>query len=79
MTYLTEREWAEEFSKKLNSLMLVHGYTQHRLASETGISQSAISRYLSGEQFPTVKSIVALSYVFLCRTDELIDFGAPIV
>lgn len=78
MAYLSEKEWAMKFAKKLASLMESNGHSQNSLAKASGISQSTISNYLSGKQMPTAKAIVAMSYVFYCRTDDLIDFGEPI-
>ena len=72
---MSEVEWLEIFSGNLKSLMEGWGYTQSELADETGLSASAINRYLKGTMMPTAKSIVKLASAFECSTDDLIDFG----
>lgn len=72
---MTEKEWREDFGRNLASLMFEAGLTQNDLAEMTGVTQSDISRYISGDQIPNAITIVNLSYALSCDYDDLIDFG----
>ena len=74
----TELEWLEIFSGNLRTLMEEWGGSQRDLADDTGLAESTISRYLKGQQMPTVRAIINMSYVFGIDPTELIDFGAKI-
>lgn len=45
--------------------------TAYKLAKETGISESAISRWKSGEQSPSISSLVKVAHYFQCGLSEL--------
>ena len=47
------------------------GVTAYRLSKETGISESVISRWKSGEQSPSISSLVKVSHFFQCGLSEL--------
>lgn len=45
------------------------------LAESVGVTEAAMSRYLSCKRTPRIDVIVSLASVFACTTDELIMFG----
>lgn len=47
------------------------GITAYRLSKETGISESVISRWRSGEQSPSVSNLVKVAHYFKCGLSEL--------
>lgn len=75
MGKLSEQEWLSIFSDNLRELLYARNMTQIQLSEQTGISQAAISRYLSKERMPSVKAIVNIAYALHCNFRDLIDFG----
>lgn len=71
---MTESEWAKAFANKLKLLLKEWGMTQKELAEETGLSESRISRCLSGEYIPTIKTVINIGHALDCDTEDLIDF-----
>nr|DAX45810.1 MAG TPA: Helix-turn-helix XRE-family like protein [Caudoviricetes sp.] len=51
--------------------MDIQGVSAYKLSKETGISESVISRWRSGEQSPSVSSLVKVSHYFQCGLSEL--------
>lgn len=49
---MTEKEWREQFSRKLYELLNEHNMSQRELSRATGISNASVSRYLSGFRTP---------------------------
>jgi transcriptional regulator with XRE-family HTH domain len=47
------------------------GVTAYKLSKETGISESVISRWKSGEQSPSISSLVKVAHFFNCGLSEL--------
>lgn len=47
------------------------GVTAYKLSKETGISESVISRWKSGEQSPSISSLVKVAHYFQCGLSEL--------
>ena len=72
---MSEMEWISIFGDNLIDIMDEKGYTQERLANETGLTQSTISKYINKKQMPSIKAVVNLAYALDCTTDELIEFG----
>lgn len=75
---MSEMEWMNIFRDNLIDIMNEKGYTQARLANETGLTQATISKYINNKQMPSIKAIVNLAYALDCTTDELIEFGDTI-
>ncbi len=75
---MTEREWLDIFSNNLATLLDENYMTQNDLSIASGISKGTISKYVNGLQIPTVKALLAISYVFNESIDDLIDFGEVI-
>lgn len=73
-----EQEWLDIFADNLRDIMKEQGYNQEQLADATGLSQAAISRYLSKKQLPNLRAIINMSYELGIDVDEFIDFGERI-
>lgn len=58
-------------TKNIFKLMDKKGITAYRLSKETGISESVISRWRSGEQSPSVSNLVKVAHYFKCGLSEL--------
>ena len=58
-------------TKNIFQLMDTKGVSAYKLAKETGISESVISRWRSGEQSPSVSSLVKVAHYFQCGLSEL--------
>ena len=75
MKTITELEWRRLFSERVRHYMQLYDINQKELAESIGVTEAAISRYLSYERTPRIDVIVSLASVFACTTDELIMFG----
>ncbi len=75
---MTEFRWLYEFSENLQRVMHDAGFTQKRLAIETGLSEAAISNYINGTKIPKATTLINLAYALECSVDDLIDFGSQI-
>lgn len=58
-------------TKNIFQLMDTKGVSAYKLSKETGISESVISRWRSGEQSPSVSSLVKIAHYFQCGLSEL--------
>ncbi|MDU2971048.1 MAG: helix-turn-helix transcriptional regulator [Veillonella sp.] len=58
-------------TKNIFKMMDIQGVSAYKLSKETGISESVISRWRSGEQSPSVSSLVKVSHYFQCGLSEL--------
>ena len=70
-----EAEWMDIFADNLRDIMMEWGDDQTSLAEAAGITQAALSQYLSKKRMPNLRSIINLSYALDMTIDELIDFG----
>ena len=61
-----------KISKNLKMLMKGQDLKQQELAEEIGISQSAISSWLSGKKEPSIESLWKLADYFDVSIDELV-------
>ena len=75
---MTETEWTEEFSERFKEMIDESWMTRSELATESGVSEAAISYYANGTRTPGVKAIINLAYALDCDVRDLIDFGEPI-
>lgn len=62
----------ECFKKRVKELMLRDGISQKELASLSGISESSISRYLSGDLKPRMDILTNIAKVFNVSTSYLV-------
>lgn len=58
-------------TKNIFKLMDSKGVTAYKLSKSTGISESVISRWKSGEQSPSISSLVKVANFFDCGLSEL--------
>lgn len=58
-------------TKNIFQLMDTKGVSAYKLSKETGLSESVISRWRSGEQSPSVSSLVKVAHYFQCGLSEL--------
>ena len=72
---MSETEWLDIFAGNLEDLMKEWSDSQISLAASAGLTQAAISQYLSRKRMPNLRSIINLSYALDMTVDELIDFG----
>ena len=63
-------------TKNIFQLMDTKGVSAYKLSKETGISESVISRWRSGEQSPSVSSLVKVAHYFECGLSELMKGNA---
>lgn len=75
---MKETDLVKEFSWNLRDFMEERDYSQGRLAYRSRISQSMISRYLSGSQMPSIKSVINLSIALNCNFEDLVPLDEMI-
>ena len=63
------------FGKRFYELRKEHNYTQHKLAKLLNISRSTISKYESGDLFPTTHTLIKIARVFKVSVDYLIGLS----
>jgi transcriptional regulator with XRE-family HTH domain len=62
----------KQFSINLKVMMVKSGVSRKELAKNTGISMSTISKYRTGERFPTWVSLMKLKNALGCDVAELV-------
>ena len=75
---MSENQWLHMFGDNLKCLLYEANMTQRELAKELEITESAVSRYISGERMPSIFTIINISYILDCDVSEMVDFGSPI-
>jgi transcriptional regulator with XRE-family HTH domain len=68
----------KSFAKKLRQGLDHNKKNQSQLATEMGVSQAQVSRWLSGENKPRAADFPKLAGILGCRVDYLIDDASPI-
>lgn len=63
----------KKVTRNIIRLMNSHGITAYKLSKETGISESVISRWKSGEQSPSLSSLVKVAHFFNCGLSDLME------
>lgn len=63
--------------QKLRVALAIKGWTQTKLAKETGLSQSFISRLCRDQENPSVKTIKLIAYALEIEPEELTDEEDP--
>lgn len=71
---MTDKEWNDEFSRRLRVKMRNLHMKQKRLCELTDISQPSISKYMKGKQIPRIDDLHKIAKALECSTDELIHF-----
>ena len=59
--------------KNIKLIRVVKDYTQLKVQMDTGISQSALSKYENGEASPTVDNLLLLAEYYGTSLDFLMD------
>ncbi len=59
--------------KNIKLIRVINDYTQLKVQMDTGISQSTISKYESGEAMPTVDNLLILAAYYNTSLDYLMD------
>lgn len=74
--YTTNEEliWRNIFSVRLETIMEEKEFTQSRLAKETGLSISAIHKYLNGCSSPSAYNIYLIANALDCTVGDLAYF-----
>lgn len=58
--------------EKLMNLRLKYGFSQREVSRRTGISQTSICQYESGDRDPSIDALIALSHLYHCSIDYLL-------
>lgn len=75
---MTECEWTNNFSRNLWSLLQEYGYNQRDFAEEMGVTEAAVSYWITGKRVPSAFSLINMSYILDVSLDDLMDFGERI-
>lgn len=59
--------------KNIKLIRVTNDYTQIKVQMETGISQSMLSKYETGELLPTVENLMILARFYNTSMDYLMD------
>ena len=59
--------------KNIKLIRVINDYTQIKVQMETGIPQSVISKYETGELIPTAENLIILSRFYNTSVDFLLD------
>lgn len=65
------------FQEKLQTLRKQNGMSQEKLAEMLGISRQAVSKWESGQSYPDMDKLIALSDLFKVSIDSLIKEKQP--
>ncbi len=59
--------------KNIKLIRVINDYTQLKVQMETGISQSMLSKYESGDLLPTTENLMILANFYNTSLDFLMD------
>ena len=59
--------------KNIKFIRVINDYTQLKVQMDTGISQSTLSKYESGDAVPTVDNLIILAEYYHTSLDFLMD------
>ena len=59
--------------KNIKLIRVINDYTQLKVQMETGIQQSIISKYETGELTPTTDNLIILAHFYNTSVDYLLD------
>ena len=62
----------EGFGTRLEQIMEMRGYTRKKLAEESGLTEAAISRYITGQREPKAIAIVNIAHALDVTADDLL-------
>lgn len=61
------------FKENLQHLLNDNNLNQSDFGREIGISKQTVNKYLQGEVFPSIETLIVISKVFDCSLDYLFD------
>ncbi len=69
-----------DLGEKIRMFRTARGLTQTQLANKLNLSKSSISKYESGQKFPTLETLINIAAFFHTSLDELVGLekGATI-
>ena len=70
-----KKMYKEVAKMRLKQIRTELGLSQYDVQTETGISQSKISRFETGEREPTIEDLAKLSELYNVTTDWLLGIG----
>lgn len=73
--WMSETEWAKEFSARLQNKFVESGLTLDELSIKSNISRRTLSRYLYGLTYPSHYNVLRLSKALGCSIHELSYFN----
>lgn len=68
---MTEEECKNEFGMRLRKIMCHKGFTQEDLSEATGISQTMLSKYITGNACPSFSKVDRICKALNCSMDKL--------
>jgi transcriptional regulator with XRE-family HTH domain len=76
---MTEYELMKEISGNIQYMMNDSRINQKQLSKYSGLTESAISRYVNGERMPTIPSLLRLAYAMCCEVTDLITWDGEYI
>lgn len=70
---IEERKWRKKFGDKLKRLIHIRNMTQGQFAAELGISEVALSRYITGTYAPSPYKLSYMAEILDVSVDCLLD------
>ena len=62
----------KNFGKRLESALKKQSMTQHALATAIGVTDSEVSRYISGERTPNALNLIRIAKTLNTTAEELL-------
>jgi transcriptional regulator with XRE-family HTH domain len=66
-------DWKHTFADRLKTARVKAGYSQKELATKLGIAQSSVSAWGSGDTYPTIEHVKAITEILDVTFDYLTD------
>ena len=70
--YNTHRGETMELAKQIKKYRIEYGLSQDELAEKLYVSRQTISNWENEKNYPDIKSILLMSYIFNISVDELV-------
>lgn len=70
---MSEVKWLKEFGYQLQRQLEYAWMTRAELAEVTGLTVATISRYISGQQKPSVTNVMNIARALDCDIDMLVN------
>lgn len=75
LNYVTDEMWKNEFTRRLNKMILRKGILRKEFADLLGISECTMSRYITGNRIPNGYLLQRMSEILDCNLSYLTDFN----